>query len=123
MSAIYELPNQDIYYRKPGEPCEHPGCASHLSHPCEGCGRYAAGLNEGPDVDAAFDRLREMSLHHPIIASYLKTAMQLEWTREQMLFAMVFTFHKTTTELSEKINEVIAFNPLPPFFNKPWQVK
>lgn len=24
-----------------GEPCEHPGCLSHVSHPCEGCGRIA----------------------------------------------------------------------------------
>jgi len=22
-----------------GEPCSHKGCASHISHPCEGCGR------------------------------------------------------------------------------------
>jgi hypothetical protein len=22
-----------------GEPCSHKGCLSHLSHPCEGCGR------------------------------------------------------------------------------------
>jgi len=22
-----------------GEPCKHPGCLSHYSHPCEGCGR------------------------------------------------------------------------------------
>ena len=22
-----------------GEPCSHPGCLSHVSHPCEGCGR------------------------------------------------------------------------------------
>ena len=22
-----------------GEPCNHPGCLSHSSHPCEGCGR------------------------------------------------------------------------------------
>lgn len=21
------------------EPCEHPGCLSHISHPCENCGR------------------------------------------------------------------------------------
>lgn len=21
------------------EPCKHPGCLNHLSHPCEGCGR------------------------------------------------------------------------------------
>lgn len=24
---------------KDGEPCNHPGCLSHISHPCEGCGR------------------------------------------------------------------------------------
>lgn len=22
------------------EPCNHPGCYNHVSHPCEGCGRY-----------------------------------------------------------------------------------
>jgi hypothetical protein len=22
-----------------GEPCGHPGCLQHISHPCEGCGR------------------------------------------------------------------------------------
>lgn len=22
-----------------GEPCDHPGCLHHLTHPCEGCGR------------------------------------------------------------------------------------
>ncbi len=26
---------------KIGEPCSHPGCLSHRSHPCEGCGRVA----------------------------------------------------------------------------------
>jgi len=24
-----------------GEPCGHPGCLNHVSHPCEGCGRIA----------------------------------------------------------------------------------
>jgi len=24
-----------------GEPCHHLGCLSHVSHPCEGCGRVA----------------------------------------------------------------------------------
>lgn len=24
---------------KPGQPCDHPGCLAHQSHPCEGCGR------------------------------------------------------------------------------------
>lgn len=26
---------------KPGEPCDHPGCLQHRTHPCEGCGRIA----------------------------------------------------------------------------------
>ncbi len=24
---------------KDWEPCNHPGCRNHVSHPCEGCGR------------------------------------------------------------------------------------
>jgi hypothetical protein len=27
-------------------PCGHPGCLSHLSHPCEGCGRIASQILE-----------------------------------------------------------------------------
>jgi len=27
---------------KDGEPCSHPGCAHHVSHPCEGSWRVAA---------------------------------------------------------------------------------
>lgn len=34
--------------RHPGEPCSHPGCASHVSHPCEGCGRLGAGMITAP---------------------------------------------------------------------------
>jgi hypothetical protein len=26
---------------RPDQPCAHPGCLSHVSHPCEGCGRTA----------------------------------------------------------------------------------
>ena len=31
--------NFKIY--KDGEPCKHPGCLQHVTHPCEGCGRIA----------------------------------------------------------------------------------
>lgn len=31
-----------------GEPCSHPGCLHHVSHPCEGCGRIAGrGVPDG----------------------------------------------------------------------------
>lgn len=26
------------------EPCDHPGCMSHVSHPCEGCGKKWGNL-------------------------------------------------------------------------------
>ena len=29
---------------QPGQPCNHPGCCSHISHPCEECGRTGCGL-------------------------------------------------------------------------------
>lgn len=32
-----------------GEPCDHRGCLSHVSHPCEGCGRIA-GRSVTPNV-------------------------------------------------------------------------
>lgn len=35
-----QLPTQ---YRV-GQPCSHPGCLNHVTHPCDGCGRYRAGL-------------------------------------------------------------------------------
>lgn len=29
----------DIIELADGEPCGHPGCLHHTTHPCEGCGR------------------------------------------------------------------------------------
>lgn len=29
----------DLSTLRPGDPCDHPGCLAHRSHPCEGCGR------------------------------------------------------------------------------------
>ena len=31
---------------RPDQSCGHPGCLSHVSHPCEGCGRIG-GLSKG----------------------------------------------------------------------------
>jgi hypothetical protein len=30
---------------KNGQPCNHKGCLSHITHPCEGCGRIAGKGN------------------------------------------------------------------------------
>ena len=51
-----------------GEPCDHPGCLSHQSHPCEGCGRTSA---EEPIKFGGFS-LCEKCLHPIPIADVLK---------------------------------------------------
>ena len=37
-----------------GEPCNHPGCRNHISHPCEVCGRIGA---RGFIYENPFDKL------------------------------------------------------------------
>jgi len=32
-----------------GQPCNHPGCASHVTHPCEGCNRKGARGSYDPN--------------------------------------------------------------------------
>ena len=27
------------------QPCDHPGCLNHISHPCEGCGRVRSRMS------------------------------------------------------------------------------
>lgn len=38
---------------KDGQPCNHSGCKSYVSHPCEGCGRIGAQgvFRENPFAD------------------------------------------------------------------------
>jgi hypothetical protein len=33
------LAELDKFNLNGGEPCNHPGCLHHITHPCEGCGR------------------------------------------------------------------------------------
>ena len=33
---------------KDGEPCSHPGCLNHVTHPCEGCGRTQGKEEQKP---------------------------------------------------------------------------
>lgn len=36
-----------------GQPCDHPGCLIHISHPCEGCGRIGGkgDVTENPFIE------------------------------------------------------------------------
>lgn len=42
-----------MYRLREGEPCSHPGCLNHKSHPCEGCGRTAGILKRKHEWRAA----------------------------------------------------------------------
>lgn len=46
-----------------GVPCKHPGCLSHISHPCEGCGRIG-GRNK--PTREQIDRDFHENPHRPI---------------------------------------------------------
>jgi len=47
------LSDRPLKQYEDGEPCSHPGCRNHWSHPCEGCGRYGARgeATETPVID------------------------------------------------------------------------
>jgi len=49
-----EHPDRGPAQYRPGEPCSHPGCMSHVTHPCEGCGRQW-GQPRGPTERADFE--------------------------------------------------------------------
>ena len=40
---------------KKGEPCTHPGCFNHVSHPCEGCGRIAGNYQAHLCQECGYD--------------------------------------------------------------------
>lgn len=37
-----------------GVACGHPGCLSHISHPCEGCGRIGGRSAQRPGLDCGY---------------------------------------------------------------------
>jgi len=44
-----------------GVPCKHPGCLSHISHPCEGCGRIGGRTKNSRDkILELFPESKEM---------------------------------------------------------------
>ena len=63
---------------KDGEPCEHPGCMNHISHPCEGCGRIA-GINQigtppkNPGRDTSKDAEIKMQMAKDILCHRIIT--------------------------------------------------
>jgi len=46
-----------------GDPCNHPGCLSHMSHPCEGCGRVAGKPISNLERKKPSQRVRELVVY------------------------------------------------------------
>lgn len=95
---------------QPGQPCS-PGCASHLSHPCEGCGRYAAGMRQGPDVSMASAYIRKLAMTNPIIAGYMKQAQIEGWSALQLMLALVIALEEHNRELIKRAIEALEGRP------------
>jgi hypothetical protein len=47
---------------KNGVPCSHAGCLSHVTHPCEGCGRIEGGRKVVVEK-AELERLQRLVEH------------------------------------------------------------
>ena len=92
----------------PGIPCDHPGCASHLSHPCEGCGRYAAGIRNGPEVFHAKLYIEKLALNDLAIHHFLMLKDRNNWTWEQALLALVIKQSELNGAMEDKLNDAIS---------------
>jgi len=96
-------------YPKLGKPCDHPGCGSHLSHPCEGCGRYAAGSQNGPDVYHAKRYIEKLASSDTVIHSFLMLKQKYNWTWEQTLMAMVIKQNENNKVLADSLIQINQF--------------
>jgi hypothetical protein len=96
----FMYPNVEL---EPGQPCDHPGCAAHVSHPCEGCGRYAAGTRNGPDLGAAWEKLLE-NRSQPLY-NLITRSLERGLTREETLVELVRLLQIANSDLVEIVNK------------------
>ena len=63
-SAVPAHTESAVHQLHDGVPCGHRGCLSHVSHPCEGCGRIAGNLtlrSSGADSEPQEIECEELS--------------------------------------------------------------
>lgn len=93
-----------------GVPCS-PGCEHHVGHPCENCGRYAAGLATGPDVVAAYSYVMlTLAEKSPLVYSKIMQGTANKWTLDQMLFAIIIEQHDAIEKLTERLERSIVLS-------------
>jgi hypothetical protein len=69
--AGHAAPSTKARHLRDGEPCGHRACLSHVSHPCEGCGRIAGALLPAPIIDGEpqeieYEELSDMDVCIPV---------------------------------------------------------
>lgn len=70
---------------RPDEPCAHSGCLSHVTHPCEGCGRIAG---QYPMTDTLEQRIREALepiCTHSIVPPCFNCQGEGRWARKNRI--------------------------------------
>ena len=95
-----------IYYRS-GQPCDHPGCASHVSHPCERCGRIAARGEATIPFKTDLIYLRDLAFERETRETIRYTAaLQLVWAVDVRLEAG-YHFRAADGRLLTRLDDVI----------------
>lgn len=101
---------RDAHPRADDEPCSHPGCAHHVSHPCEGCGRIEARGEYRPWVNQflgefwapSHARLRKLAREYlkvtedydQMICAHRKGNIAIPVTREERELSFHFAWIK-----------------------------
>jgi hypothetical protein len=97
-----------------GEPCFHPSCLSHISHPCEGCGRIAGWPPEyiGLSLGTAYELQRKNLV--PILDVTLADLLQRVTSfKDQKPIKLTATNYPTgfTLEMAYNVKVKFEFQP------------
>lgn len=80
---------------KSGEPCDHQGCLSHVSHPCEGCGRIGGQGEYVPRV-SRFTEQRQTG----------RTTQLLKYTPKGGIFVWCNNYIEYPKELARRLERL-----------------
>jgi hypothetical protein len=112
---------------KPGQECSHAGCRSHVTHPCEGCGRYAAGLGSVsvPEVERA--RVVAQRLIGVLAGFHGQLRETTEQEEEDLVVLALITFAHQERKYLADIARKRSFEITPPYgskeFNGPVKIR
>lgn len=85
-------------------PCRHPGCASHVTHPCEGCGRIMGGFDNHPRCRLDYF-IRRTGVYYFILATGRRVAVSGLEARLSRLCDSVLTDDATELDRARHLAE------------------